>query len=150
MVEIRRLRQSDVPVALRLVQDAYVRQTLVSPALPDALLCNPALATAPIEEAVANGAVGAVRSGRLIGFMGVSAVFGFKGQRAVLINELSHAAEAPGVEEVYGSMYEALGSLPPLATSRLHIVAHLSGEEALAARLHSLGFGQFLDRKSVV
>ncbi len=144
MIEIRCLETADVPEALRLLQDAYARQRKLSPMLPETIMRDAALAAPSIREAVANGAVGALRSGCLIGYMGISATFGFKGQRAVLVNELSHAAEAAEVQEVYSALYEALGSQPPMATSGLHIVAHFSGEQALAARLYSLGFGQFL------
>ena len=144
MTQIRRLGPRDVPPALGLLQEAYARQRELCPDLPETIMCDPSLAAAAIEGAVARGAVGAMVSGALVGFMGVSAEFRFKGQRAVLMNELSHAAASRDAHALYGALYEALGSSAPLTTSRLHIVAHLAGEEAVAARLHSLGFGQFL------
>jgi GNAT superfamily N-acetyltransferase len=144
MIETHELGNADLPSALRLLERAYSEQRRSSPLLPPVLMSDPELALPMIETTMANGCVGAFEGRNLLGFMGISSLFNFKGQRAALINECSHAAETHEKRCLYRSLYAALGVKLHRLQAQLHIIAYFSGDRELTETLYRLGFGAFL------
>jgi GNAT superfamily N-acetyltransferase len=91
-----------------------------------------------------NGCVAAFSNDRLIGFMGISLFFPFKGMPAALINELSHASAVEEKGRIYQELYRSLGEILREKGVQLHIIAHGAGDTTLEALLYRLGFGAFL------
>jgi GNAT superfamily N-acetyltransferase len=144
-IGISPLEEKDLDGALELLRDVYTAERHHSPLLPPVLLGDPSRAVPGLRALIARGAVGAWLGGRLVGFMGVAATFPFKGHRAALVGETAHAAASSAEKvAVYEALYTALGEGIRTQGARLHIVAHLAGDEPLRAMLYRLGFGAFL------
>lgn len=139
------LGERDLAPALALLAGAYAAERRASPLLPPQLLGDPSRAEPGLRAVIARGAAGAYLGDRLVGYLGISACFPFKGQRAALVGETAHAAE-PGMEKapVYEALYTALGETLRAERARLHIAAHFAHDEALGSTLYRLGFGAFL------
>jgi len=139
------LGEGDLDGALELLRNAYAAEREVSPLLPPVLLGDPTRAEPGLRAMLARGAGGAWLDDRLVGFMGISACFPFKGFRAALVGEMAHAATAGAeVAAITEALYTALGDAMRAEGARLHIVAHFAGDDPLRTTLYRLGFGAFL------
>jgi GNAT superfamily N-acetyltransferase len=135
------LAASNAPEALHLVKNAYDSERTVSPLLPPRMLGDSGKVLSLIRESIGNGCLAAFRDGRMVGFMGVFVEFPFKGQRAALIREFSHAAAGSDRILVYQLLYATLGEILRQRQTQLHIAAHFAGDLMLRDALYQLGFG---------
>lgn len=136
--------RSDVPEAAALLDAAYATERTESPLLPSVLLGGGTGAAERIGACLRRGCVAAFEGSRMAGYLGVSAVFPFKGQTAALVGEWAHAGMAGEAPSLYRSMYAALGESLRGKGIRLHVVAHFAHDRPLAEALFDLGFGTFL------
>ncbi len=138
------LSPEGVPEALSLVVASYESEKRRNPLLPPRLLGNPDNALPYIEGCIRNGCVAAYDGGKMIGFMGISAFFPFKGQRAAFIRSTAHAVGGRELTETYQSLYGELTGLLKEKRAQLHIIEHLAGNSELKETLFQLGFGAIL------
>ncbi len=135
---------SDVSSALGLVTGGYEKERAGNPFLPAQMMGSDDEVASLIAQSVPNGAVKLVEKVRMTGFMGISALFRFKGQQAASIGVVSHAACEDNKERTYQALYGALGEHLKKHQARIHIIAHFAGDVALKDTLFRLGFGAFL------
>ncbi len=143
-LRIAPLADTDAPQALKLLEISYDTERKVSPLLPAPILGDNSRALPLIRQCIRNFCVAAFCDGCLVGFLGVFLEFQFKGQRAALMREFTHAATGSDRTLVYQSLYAALGEYLRHKQTQLHIVAHFAGDSALRDTLYQLGFGAFL------
>jgi GNAT superfamily N-acetyltransferase len=139
--EVVPLTQSDLTAALELLDRAYQAERQASPLLPAELLGDRRRIVPYVESCLPHGCVGAFDRGELLGFMGVSAYFTFKGQKAALIREFSQACAGQDTPGVYRDLYECLGEILAARQVQLHLIGHFAGDQVLRDALFLLGFG---------
>jgi GNAT superfamily N-acetyltransferase len=135
------LEPSHLAAAVDLVDRAYQAERESSPRLPAELLGDRRRILPDIEGCLANGCVGALDGGELVGFMGVAAYFFFKGQKAAFVPEYAHAARADDKAAVYRALYEGLGEILAARQTQLHLIGHFAGDRVLWDTLFLFGFG---------
>ena len=138
------LSKQDIASAMGILLRVYETEREVNPLLPPRMMGSNSEVELFLLKAIANGAVGLVSDGRMIGFMAISALFQFKGQRAALIGEVCHGTSVEDRLGVYQSLYEALGEHLDRQKARVHIVSHFANDRSLQEALYRLGFGAFL------
>jgi GNAT superfamily N-acetyltransferase len=139
--EVIPLDPSHLPAAANLVHRAYQAERLSSPLLPAELLGSRQRILPYLERCLPNGCVGALDGGELVGFMGVSAYFTFKGQKAAFLREYSHAATEKDKLAVYRALYAGLGEILTARRAQLHLIGHFAGDRVLREALFLFGFG---------
>lgn len=138
------LTESDIPIASRFVEAAYDAEKKANPILPPTMFGNNEEIIKYIKNCIPNGAVALEDKGRIVGFMAIFSIFSFKGQKAVLINEISHGSHGKKKYLIYQKLYESLGNTLKQLNSKIHIMAHFHIDTPLLNVLFQLGFGAFL------
>lgn len=135
------LEPAHLAAAVDLVDRAYQAERDSSPLLPAELLGDRQRILPYLETCLPNGCVGALSGGELVGFMGISAYFTFKGQKAALVREYSHAATEDDKLAVYRALYAGLGEILAARRAQLHLIGHFAGDRVLREALFLFGFG---------
>ena len=138
------LSKQDIPSAMDILLQGYETEKEANPLLPPRMMGSSSEVESFLMKAITNGAVGVVSDGQMIGFMAVSALFQFKGQRAALVGEVCHGTSVEDRLGVYQVLYEALGEYLDQQKARVHIVSHLANDRSLQEALYQLGFGAFV------
>jgi hypothetical protein len=133
-----------LPEAMELLDGSYQNERKASPRLPPVLLCDKNKVLPYIGKCISNGCVAACREGRMVGFMGVSSFFLFKGLQAAKIGELCHSSVEGETYRTYQLLYQAVGEELKRKNAQLHIVAHFAADMALREFLFQFGFGAFV------
>ena len=130
-----------LPDAIALFRETYARERASSPLLPTEPMGSFSKVALRLAAGRAGPGVAAFRDGRMVGYLCTTAQFPWKGQRASLCREYSHAAIGDDRGMVYRIMYAALAEEWVAAKSHLHVLCHFAGDPILHEAVHLLGFG---------
>ena len=142
--KLRQLGSTDVTSMTKLIETAYESERQANPLMPMKLLGEKRSLALYLEKCITNIVVGIEEEGKLLGYMGVSEIFPFKGQQTALMSEVSHATIAEDKKYLYESLYEEMGAWLKQKNTQLHIIANFAYDDTLKNTLYHLGFGLFL------
>lgn len=123
---------------------AYREEQAQSPLLPARALDDPAWVREALRARLPGPGVAMTSAGRLTAYMLTGGAFAWKGQRAALVPEYGHGAEASGRRQRYQRMYMRLAQEWADDGRHLHLIGHLAHDQALRDTLFHLGFGAIL------
>ncbi len=141
IIDVGPFRAEHLNDAAGLLADAYERQRVATPLLPER---DSSYFLDYLRQFGGNVGAAAFVSGRLCGFMVETMRFSWKGQQVAGCSELSHAVGADDPPAVYRMLHRELAGRWVEEGRHLHILGHLAGDEALTRCLYLLGFGAFL------
>ena len=130
--------------ALNLFRSAYQHEKRSSILLPDRALNDNTWIKQAMLLTNCNLGVAVLAGDKMVGYMLVNFQFDFKGQRAVIVREFSHAAISKDRDIIYQLMYASLGEELISKGLNLHIIWHFAHDDILKETLYQLGFGAFI------
>lgn len=145
--QIKDFSVEDIPSAVELFMQSYMREKEITTLLPDKIITDPQLIIQSLQSHVKNPGVAVFSKGTLVAYMLTGATFQFKNQKAAMVPEYGHSAIEEDRHELYRLMYMRLSSRWIQQKIHLHIFGHFAHDTELNDILFQLGFGAILSEK---
>ncbi len=139
--QIRHADESLLPRTFELFLDGYRQAQTANPLLPDLAPPQQKRLQQQIADTLNKAAVVATCGDEVLAYMGASAQFNNRGQRAAIISEFGHASVRQDRKRIYQHLYAALAEELLSQGVHIHMIGHFSDDLELTEILFQLGFG---------
>jgi GNAT superfamily N-acetyltransferase len=144
---IKDFSAEDIPSAVELFLQSYMREKEINTLMPDKIITDPQLIIHSLNSQAKNPGIAVFSNSTLVAYALTGATFTFKNQKAAMVPEYGHSAIYEDRRELYRLMYMKLSSKWIQQNIHLHIIGHFTHDEILKDILFQLGFGAILTEK---